>query len=54
MHSSNSSNPIGECYIPWDSVPTFGTLLRMQSDDFSQRISKVKFLEIKQNEAEKQ
>jgi hypothetical protein len=46
MHSSNSNNPTGECYIPWDSVPTFGTLLRMQSDDYSLRMSKVKFFEI--------
>jgi len=46
MHSNNSSNYTGECFIPWDSVRAYGALLMAQSDDYSNRLNKVKFQEI--------
>jgi len=43
-----------ECYIPWESAPAYSALLRAHSEDHLSRMLKVKFLEVEEQEAEKQ
>ena len=42
-----------ECYIPWESAPAYSALLRVHSEEHINRMLKVKFLEIEEQEAEK-
>jgi hypothetical protein len=51
MQPSNSSKSI---FVPWESTPAYTALLKAHFEDYSNRVFKVKLLEIDQSDAEKQ
>ena len=51
---ANNIGGLRECFIPWDSVPAYGSLLKNQNVEFNGILLKKQFMEITEQQAEEQ